>query len=104
VANDARAYAAAIERLLDDAALAARVGAAGRALVRERFDYDRIAEDHAAIYDDVLAHPGTPPRLPPDRSAPLAALARRLPMPLNGLLGAGLLVQRGVRWYLRGLR
>jgi glycosyltransferase involved in cell wall biosynthesis len=103
LAEDARAFAAAIERLLDDPALAARIGAAGRALVQERFDYDRIADDHARIYDEVLAHPGTPPRLPSDRSAPLAALARRLPMPLNGLLGAGLLVERGLRWYLRSL-
>jgi glycosyltransferase involved in cell wall biosynthesis len=103
LADDARAYARAIERLLDDPALAGRVGAAGRALIQERFDYDRIADDHARIYEEVVAHPGTPPRLPSDRSAPLAALARRLPMPLNGLLGAGLLVERGLRWYLRSL-
>jgi len=104
LADDPGAYAAAIERLLDDPALASRVGAAGRALIQERFDYDRIADDHARIYERVVANPGRPPRLPRDRSAALVAIARRLPMPLNGLLGAGLLFQRGVRWYLRGTR
>jgi glycosyltransferase involved in cell wall biosynthesis len=103
LADDAGAYAAAIEQLLGDPALAARIGAAGRALVQERFDYDRIADDHARIWEDVVAHPGQPPRVPSDRSAPLVAVARRLPMPLNGLLGAGLLVERGLRWYLRSL-
>jgi len=104
VADGAAAYAAAIERLLDDSALAARIGAAGRALVQARFDYDRIADDHARVYDEVIANPGRPPRLPRDRSAALAAIARRLPMPLNGLLGAGILLQRGARWYVRASR
>jgi glycosyltransferase involved in cell wall biosynthesis len=104
LADDAAAYAAAIEGLLDDPARAARIGAAGRGLIESRFNWDRIAQEHAQIYERVLANPGRPVRLPRDRSAGLAALARRVPMPLNGLLGAALLVQRGLRWYVRGSR
>jgi len=57
VADDATAFAASIRRLLDDDALAARVGAAGRRLVEERFDWDPIAAAHDAIYESALTAP-----------------------------------------------
>src|SRR5439155_14661699 len=57
IANGAPDLAAAIRRVLDDAALAARLGAAGRALVAARFDWDRIAAAHDAIYERVLQAP-----------------------------------------------
>jgi colanic acid/amylovoran biosynthesis glycosyltransferase len=40
---DARALADSMQRLHDDRALAARLGAAARETVRERFDGDRLA-------------------------------------------------------------
>ena len=104
IADDAPAFAAAVTQLLADPALAARIGAAGRGLVEARFDWSRIATDHERIYDDVLARPEAASALPADRSAWLAACARRLPMPWNGLLGTTVLAQRGLRWYLRAHR
>jgi len=104
VADEASACAGAIARLLGDPALAARVGAAGRALVEARFDWNRIADDHERIYETALAGPDAPLALPHDRSLPLARVARLLPMPANAALGATLLAQRGLRWYLRARR
>ena len=49
-ANEPRAVAAAIRTLLDDPAAAARMGAAGRARVAERWTWDRIAERTEAAY------------------------------------------------------
>src|SRR5262249_13653385 len=43
IADDAAAFADAVDRLLTDAALAARIGAAGRVLAETRFDWDAIA-------------------------------------------------------------
>jgi glycosyltransferase involved in cell wall biosynthesis len=48
--RDARALAAALERLLLDPDLRARLGAAGRRKVRERFDVDRSAAQLAALF------------------------------------------------------
>jgi len=49
-AGEAVPLAAAIERLLRDAALRRRLGAAGAHLVRERFSGARLAERLAALY------------------------------------------------------
>jgi glycosyltransferase involved in cell wall biosynthesis len=52
--GDPEALAAAVGRLLDDPSLAARVGAAGRARVVERFTWRAVAARTAAWYADVL--------------------------------------------------
>ena len=44
----------AIGRLLDDAALRARLGAAGRQRVMERFTWEVTARGTAACYDAIL--------------------------------------------------
>jgi glycosyltransferase involved in cell wall biosynthesis len=54
--------AAAIERLLRDAALRRRVGAAGADLVRQRFSGARLAERLAAIYLSLAVSSVRPPR------------------------------------------
>src|SRR5262245_5207623 len=54
VAEDGASFAAAVQRLLADPALAASIGTAGRALVESRFDWDIVARDHDAIYERVL--------------------------------------------------
>jgi len=54
-AADPGALAGAIGRLLDDPALRARLGAAGRARVLDRFTWRRTAERTAAWYADALA-------------------------------------------------
>jgi polysaccharide biosynthesis protein PslH len=55
LADDAPAFARAVARLLDDADLRARLGAAGRALVRERYDWASIAARVVAGYDAAFA-------------------------------------------------
>jgi glycosyltransferase involved in cell wall biosynthesis len=52
--GDPEALAAAVARLLDDPALAARIGAAGRARVVERFTWRSVAEQTVAWYAAVL--------------------------------------------------
>jgi glycosyltransferase involved in cell wall biosynthesis len=52
--GDPEALAAAVGRLLDDPGLAARVGAAGRARVIERFTWRAVAEQTVAWYRTVL--------------------------------------------------
>jgi glycosyltransferase involved in cell wall biosynthesis len=44
------AFAAAVLQLLDDAALRARLGAAGRALVEQRYDWERIGRRLRGLY------------------------------------------------------
>ena len=56
-AGDASALAAAIARGLDDAQLRARVGAAGRQRVTERWSWRHCAELTVAQYREVLAMP-----------------------------------------------
>ena len=51
VADGDEAFAAAVGRLLDDAALRARLGAAGRAFVREHFEWAGIVARLEAGYD-----------------------------------------------------
>jgi glycosyltransferase involved in cell wall biosynthesis len=51
---DAGALAAAAGRLLDDPALAARLGEAGRRDVRERFSPEGIASRFDAVYQRAL--------------------------------------------------
>ena len=55
--GDPEALAASVARLLDDPELAARLGAAGRARVVERFTWRAVAEQTVAWYRAVLADP-----------------------------------------------
>ncbi len=52
--GDVPALAAALDRLADDVALRARLGAAGRAEAEERFGAARLARETAAVYEAVL--------------------------------------------------
>ena len=52
--GDPEALAAAVGRLLDDPELAARLGAAGRERVVERFTWRAVAEQTVAWYRTVL--------------------------------------------------
>lgn len=54
---DSRALAAAIERLLLDPALAARLGAAGRAYVHENFGLRKQIEETIALYRELTGQP-----------------------------------------------
>lgn len=100
IADGAVDFAGAAQRLLDDPALAVRLGNAGRQLVCANFDWDIVAAGHDDIYARVLA---SGPR--GARPAPLA------PAGSGGLrgwaaigAGFGLLAARGVAWHLRRLR
>jgi rhamnosyl/mannosyltransferase len=53
-ARDAHALAVAINRLLDDAALRERMGAAGRARVRNEFALEKMVERVMQVYEQVL--------------------------------------------------
>jgi glycosyltransferase involved in cell wall biosynthesis len=58
--GDPRSLAGAIERLLDDSALRARLGAAGRIRVEERFDLASTRQAHLDLYSALLAGAGLP--------------------------------------------
>jgi glycosyltransferase involved in cell wall biosynthesis len=88
IADTAEEFAVAIGRLLDDPELRARLGAAGRAYVREHFDWATIAARVLAGYDAALAMrtsaasaprlakpepPPPPPEMPPTPAAPTEA-------------------------------
>jgi glycosyltransferase involved in cell wall biosynthesis len=62
-AGDVEALAAAIRRGLDDAELRARVGAAGRQRVLERWTWRRCAELTVDQYREVLAMPANVEKL-----------------------------------------
>jgi glycosyltransferase involved in cell wall biosynthesis len=53
--GDVCALRAALERLLGDAELRGRLGAAARERVRERFSWDAVTEATIAAYDEALA-------------------------------------------------
>ena len=53
--GDAEALAAAIARLMDDPALAARLAEDGRAYVAERFSWDTIVAQLVGVYEGVVA-------------------------------------------------
>jgi glycosyltransferase involved in cell wall biosynthesis len=52
--RDARALADALERILRDGALAARLAANGAAFVRERFTPERVAAQYIEIYQRAM--------------------------------------------------
>ncbi|HZV27821.1 MAG TPA: glycosyltransferase [Acidothermaceae bacterium] len=52
--DDVQELAASVGRLLDDADIRARMGAAGRAHVTTLYTLDRLVADHAALYDELL--------------------------------------------------
>lgn len=52
--GDVPALRRALERLLGDAALRERMGAAARERIRERFGWDRVTAATIALYEDVL--------------------------------------------------
>jgi len=52
--KDARALAQAIRELLDDPDRRARMAAAGRAYVRERYSLERMVEETVELYEEVL--------------------------------------------------
>ncbi|HEX6584258.1 MAG TPA: glycosyltransferase family 4 protein [Thermoleophilaceae bacterium] len=54
-AGDADALAAALQRIMRDDALAARLGAAGRVRVQQRFTAERNARDVLTVYERVLS-------------------------------------------------
>lgn len=68
-AADARALEAALERYVADPALRAARGAAGRARVEEEFRRERIWEDIAKTYAQLLADKGLAPPTAPARMA-----------------------------------
>jgi hypothetical protein len=104
LADGAPAFAAAVRRLLDDPALADRLGAAGRRLVTERFDWDVIAAAHDRIYDAVLRDPGPAPEPLRESGALLRRTLGRLHrVPALGA-GAALVAVRGLRRYARRRR
>ncbi len=57
-AGDAAAFAEALLKLTEDAALRERFGAAGRSFVQERFSYQRLIRDMDAYYKELLAKAG----------------------------------------------
>jgi glycosyltransferase involved in cell wall biosynthesis len=57
---DPPALAAALQRLLDEPQLRARLGAAGRARVEEHFSLDFFLESHLDLYRRALAARGLP--------------------------------------------
>jgi polysaccharide biosynthesis protein PslH len=100
IADGAQDFAGASQRLLDDPALALRLGNAGRQLVQSRFDWDIVAAGHDEIYARVLAAPARGTRPASQASAPVGALRGWAAI----AAGFGLLAARGVAWHLRRLR
>ena len=99
VADGAEPFAAAVGRLLDEPAVGARVGAAGRALVEARFDWDAIASAHEDLYARILANRVPAPVVAPDRGPGLARAMRAFGRFPAIAAGASLLAWRGARWH-----
>ena len=55
LADDPADFAAAVLRLIDDSALGRRLGEAGRALVRERYDWSVVVPQLEAIFHDLAS-------------------------------------------------
>ena len=53
-AGESKAVAAAIRMLMDDPALRARLGKAGRASILKRFSWRKAAEETVAVYEEIL--------------------------------------------------
>jgi glycosyltransferase involved in cell wall biosynthesis len=68
VADEPAAFADAVVRCLRDPALRARLGAAGRALVEQRYRWEAIGADLGDFYRELLAQRGRRP--PRDRPRP----------------------------------
>lgn len=56
--RDAGALAAAMRRLIEDATLRQRMGAAGRRLAEAHFGVERVVERHLALYEELLRDAG----------------------------------------------
>jgi len=102
VADGADGFAGAVRRVLDDPGLATRLGAAGRALVAARFDWDAIAAAHEELYDTVVRTPARAD-LSPDPPHRLADVAARLGHVPGVGAGFTLLVARALRRHVRRL-
>ncbi len=100
VADAAADFAAAVRQVLDDPHLAARLGAAGRALVEARFDWDAIAAAHEEIYAEVLRDPGPVPLVLRERAPVLRATVGRLGWAPAVATGTVLVALSGLRWHL----
>jgi glycosyltransferase involved in cell wall biosynthesis len=100
IADDAAGCATAIRRLLDDPALAARIGTAGRALVATRFDWDLVAAAHDEIYESVRRDPGPPPLAVAERAAFLRRTVGRLGWAPAIAAGVAVVTARGLYRYL----
>ncbi|MFD5753016.1 glycosyltransferase family 4 protein [Streptomyces sp. NPDC127033] len=85
--GDAGALAAALGRLLDDAELRARLGAAGRERVLARFTWARAAQGTAELYREAIARQGKGPTRGGQR--PRSAAAVRAGAPRTDLSRGG---------------
>jgi glycosyltransferase involved in cell wall biosynthesis len=54
IADDTAGFAEATLRLLDDPALGRRLGAAGRELVRQRYDWSVVVPQLEALYQKIV--------------------------------------------------
>lgn len=70
LADTAPAFAEQVGRVLDDAALARRLGAAGRALVERRYEWRESANKLEELYREALAHASSVARLSPGSAGP----------------------------------
>jgi glycosyltransferase involved in cell wall biosynthesis len=59
--RDPQALEAAIREILSDPTAASKMGAVGRAVVRERFTVNRMVADTTAIFDAAMQDTGIPP-------------------------------------------
>jgi glycosyltransferase involved in cell wall biosynthesis/GNAT superfamily N-acetyltransferase len=86
--DDAAAYAEAISSLAADPALRQQLGDRGRSIVRSGFSLERMASEHAALYDELLAGtaaqdertPPAPPSAAPASPAPAPVFRDRRPV------------------------
>lgn len=57
LADEPQQFASEVARVLNDPALAARLGAAGRRLMEERYSWHSISRKLEQFYEDLLTHP-----------------------------------------------